>query len=89
MPELPTSNSTHDYTVLRRDSDYPLHKGLALHVNKSVENSVKRRLDLEIEAIECIWIEITDSETKPLFVGYVYKNPASPQGWHPDRNSLL
>ena len=58
-----------DYTVLRRDSGYPLHTGLALYVHKSIENSVRRRLDLETEAIECIWVEIKDSQTKPLLVG--------------------
>ena len=50
-----------DCTVLLRDSDHPLHTDHALYVHKSIENSVRRRLDLEIEAIECIWIEITDS----------------------------
>ena len=38
-------------------------------------------MDLEIEAIECIWVAINDSKTKPLLVGYVYRNPASSQGW--------
>ena len=47
--------SINDYTVLRRDSDFPLHTGLALFVHSTIENSVRRRLDLEIEAIECIW----------------------------------
>ena len=65
------SISINDYTVLRRDSGYPLHTALALYVHKSMENSVRRRLDLETEAIECIWVEIKDSKTKPLLVGYV------------------
>ena len=65
--------SSNDYTVLRRDSDYPLHTGLALYVNRSIENRVRH----EIEETECIWIEISDSETKPLLVGYVYRNLAS------------
>ena len=38
--------SINDYTVLRRDSGYPLHTGLALYVHKSIENSVRRRLEL-------------------------------------------
>ena len=78
-----------DYTVLRRDSGYPLHTGLALYVHKSIENSVRRRLDLETEAIECIWVEIKDSKTKPLLVGYVYRNPASSQGWPDDFISMM
>ena len=81
--------SINDYTVLRRDSGYPLHTGLALYVHKSIENSVRRRLDLETEAIECIWVEIKDSKTKPLLVGYVYRNPASSQGWPDDFISLM
>ena len=75
-----------DYTVLRRDSGYPC---LALYVHKSIENSVRRRLDLETEAIECIWVEIKDSKTKPLLVGYVYRNPASSQGWPDDFISMM
>ena len=58
-----------------------MHTGLALYVHKSIENSVRRRLYLETEAIECIWVEINDSKIKPLLVGYVYRNPASSQGW--------
>ena len=42
--------SLNDYAVLRRDSKYPLHTGLALYVHNSIENSVRRRLDLETEA---------------------------------------
>ena len=81
--------SINDCTVLRRDSGYPLHTGLALYVHKSIENSVRRRLDLETEAIEYIWVEIKDSKTKPLLVGYVYRNPASSQGWPDDFISLM
>ena len=81
--------SINDYTVLRRDSGHPLHTGLALYVHKSIENSVRRRLDLETEAIECIWVEINDSKTKPLLVGYVYRNPASSQGWPDDFISMM
>ena len=81
--------SINDYTVLRRDSGYPLHTGLALYVHKSIENSVRRRLDLETEAIECIWIEIKDSKTKPLLVGYVYRNPAASQGWPDDFITMM
>ena len=56
--------SINDFTVLCRDSGYPLHTGLALYVHKSMENNVRRRLDLETEAIECIWVKIKDSKTK-------------------------
>ena len=81
--------SVNDYTVLRRYSGYPLHTGLALCVYTSIENSVRRRLDLETEAIECIWVEIKDSKTKPLLVGYVCRNPASSQGWPDDFISVM
>ena len=88
MPEL-NLISINDYTVLRRDSGYPLHTGLALYVNESKEISVSHRTALEIEAIECIWVEINDSKTKPLLVGYVYRNPASSQGWPDDFICIL
>ena len=76
--------SIKDYTVLRRDKDDPLHTWLALYVHKTIENSVRCMSDLEKETIECIWVEITSSKIKPLLVGYVYRNPASSQGWHDD-----
>ena len=62
---------------------------LALYVHKSIENSVRCSLDLETEAIECIWVEIKDSKRKPLLVGYVYRNPASSQGWPDDFISMM
>ena len=68
---------------------YPLHRGLALYVHKSIENSVRLRIDPEIEATECTWIKITDSKTKPLLVGYVYRNPASSQGWSDDFINMM
>ena len=52
-----------------------------MDVHKSIENRVRRRSDLEIKTIECIWVEITDSKAKPLLVRYVYRNPASSQEW--------
>ena len=70
-----------DYAVLRRDSNYPLHTGLALYVHKSIENRLRRRSDLKIKTIECIWVKLTDSKTKPLLVGYVHRNPASSREW--------
>ena len=73
--------SVTDNAVLRRDSNYPLHTVPALYIHKSIENRVRRRSDLETETIECIWVEITDSKTKPLFVRYVYRNPASSLEW--------
>ena len=41
--------SVTDYAVLRRDSNRPLHTGLALYVHRSTENRVRRRPDLEIK----------------------------------------
>ena len=81
--------SINDYTVLRRDNSNPLHTSLALYVHKSIENNVRHRLDLEIEAIDCIWVEINESKTKPLLVGYVYRNPASSQEWPDDFISMM
>ena len=83
--------SVTDYAVLRRDSNYPLHKGLALYVHKSIGNRVRRRSDLEKnkQTIECIWVQITDSKTKTLLVGYVYRNPASSQEWSDDFINMM
>ena len=81
--------SINDYSVLRRDSDYPLRTDLVLYVHKSVENNVRRRLDLETEAIKCIWIKITNIERKQLHVGYVYRNSASSQCWRDEFINMM
>ena len=75
--------SVTDYAVLRHDSNYTLCVH-TLYVHKSIENRVRHRSDLEIKTLEFIWVEITDSKTKPLLVGYVYRNPASSQVWSDD-----
>ena len=63
-------------------SDCPLHAGL--YEYKSIENSVRRRSDPCIKTAKCILVKITDSKTKPLLFGYVYRSPASFQEW-PDK----
>ncbi|CAB4022001.1 Hypothetical predicted protein, partial [Paramuricea clavata] len=37
----------------------------------------KRRLDLEINGIECIWIEINFPNSKPILVSFIYRPPSS------------
>ena len=69
--------------------NYHLHTHFALYVHKSVEHSVRRSLDLEIEVIKYIGIEITDFKTKPQLAGYVYRNPASSQGWSDDSIKMM
>ena len=81
--------SMNDYGFSRHDSNYPIHTDLTLYVHKSIEDRVMHRLDLEIETIECIWIEITDSKTTPLLVGYAYRNPLSSLEWHDEYINMM
>ena len=37
---------------------------------------MKRRADLEINDIECLWLEITPKKGKSFLIGTLYRNPA-------------
>ena len=63
------------------DSDYTLCASLALCVLQSTGNSMGHRADIEMEAIECIWVVLTISKTKPSYLGCLCRNPASSHEW--------
>ena len=48
--------------------------GIIVYVRKDL--TVKRRADLEINDIECLWLEITPKKGKSFLIGTLYRNPA-------------
>ena len=44
--------------------------------------SCKRRLDLEQENFECIWLEIKPIKSKPFLIGNIYRPPNSTIQWN-------
>ena len=41
-----------------------------------------RRLDLEHDRLECIWVEIKPIRSKPFLVGNIYRPPNSTVLWN-------
>jgi hypothetical protein len=74
-PKLP------NYTFLRRDANFPGHTGMGVFIHNNILSHVKRRTDLELDEIECMWLELKQSKAKASLIGFVYRNPASHASW--------
>ena len=59
----------------RKDNDSNGGGGIIVYVRNGI--NAKRRLDLETNNIECIWLEITVGKSKPFLVGNMYRTPNS------------
>ncbi|XP_053373951.1 uncharacterized protein LOC128546712 [Mercenaria mercenaria] len=77
-----TPDNTNDQLLLstfhqpeRKDRDSGGYGGIIIYVKNSL--SYKRRHDLEIIGIECIWIEISVQNNKKLLLGLFYRPPNS------------
>ena len=58
--------------------------GVAVYISSSIP--FQRRMDLEQEDIECIWIEILFPKTKGFLVGIIYRPPDSSKHLCPNFN---
>lgn len=61
--------------------------GIVLYV-RSVY-SCNRRLDLEQENIESIWVEVKCPKQKPFILGYIYRPPSSLSSWNDEIEKCL
>ena len=59
----------------RRDRQGDNHGGICVYVKENVY--AKRRIDLELQDIECLWIEVSSNRNK-LLIGTFYRPPNSP-----------
>ena len=64
-----------EYTVFRRDRVGDSHGGVCVYVKNNLH--VRRRNDIEIQNLECVWIEIT-THNKKVLIGTFYRPPNSP-----------
>ena len=60
-----------EYTVFRRDRVGDSHGGVCVYLH------VRRRNDMEIQNLECVWIEIK-THNKKVLIGTFYRPPNSP-----------
>ncbi|MEW8548321.1 MAG: endonuclease/exonuclease/phosphatase family protein, partial [Candidatus Thiodiazotropha sp.] len=64
-----------DYTVFRRDRVGDSHGGVCVYVKNNLHT--RRRNDLEMQNLECVWVEIT-THHKKILIGTFYRPPNSP-----------
>ena len=63
-------------TPYRRDiGGHPKHRGLACYIHDSIRHVVSRRIDLEHDRLESMWLQITQAHAAPRLVGFIYRNP--------------
>ena len=66
----------HNYQKpFRKDRGHNNYGGIVVYVKDNI--SCKRRLDLEIDRIECIWLEIS-LKSKSVLLGLFYRPPNTP-----------
>ena len=76
-PEVPVS----EHGNVRKGAARFQHTGLVVYIHSSVSKIVRRRPDLESEAVESVWLEIQTRKSS-ILVGYIYRNPASTFDWY-------
>ena len=72
-----------NFSIIRRDPTCLGETGIAVYIHLDIQHIIRRRSDLEIEEVECIWVELKPSSTSPpLLIGILYRNPKSTFQWH-------
>ena len=69
--------------------DNTLNGGGGIMVFVRNELMAKRRADLEVNNVECLWIEISPRKGKSFLVGYLYRNPAERAEWADQFDTLI
>jgi len=64
---------------IRKDRAFDSHGGVAIYVNESI--AFKRRQDLELNNVECIWIEVFPSKNKSILFGVFYRPPSADRSY--------
>ena len=88
---IPTNHITiPNYSIYRKDASLtnPLHAGLVVYVHNSICMNTRRRVDLESDIVENVWIELTLKNTRCL-IGHIYRNPASNPDWFDAFTSMM
>ena len=70
-----------NYTVIRRDALFNLHRGIAVYIHNSIFHNIKRRHDLETKEIESVWLEIEHEKSEPFLICFIYRNPDETADW--------
>ena len=83
---MDTDISIPGYTIIRKDPKLQRETGLLVYISQCIK--FKRIFFLENLQVESVWIEISMKRSKPLLVGFIYRNPSERVEWL-DRFNLL
>lgn len=75
------------HAPFRKDNTSNGGGGIIVYVRK--ELMAKRRVDLEVNNVECLWVEITPKKGKSFLIGNLYRNPAERADWSDRFDSLI
>ena len=78
-----------NFSVLRRDPQYPRQTGIAVYIHNSVAQYTHRRTDLESESVESLWVEVRTGKSASLLVGCIYRNPEATFEWYDDFVTMM
>ena len=74
-PESEAEVQIEGYTFIAKSRDSGQGGGVGVYISSSIP--FQRRMDLEQEDVECIWIETLFPKTKCFLVGIIYRPPDS------------
>ena len=75
------------YNILRLDPTGPKTTGLLLYFASSMD--CIRMHDLETHGVESIWLKVSIKHSKPVLIGFLYRNPAECIEWQERFHSLM
>ena len=79
-----------NFSFFRKDAEHKDgHTGLVIYFHDSIRHFVRRREDLETDAVEALWIEIYQKKSASAYVCSLYRNPASTSEWMNDFTSMM
>ena len=85
--EVTSICSIENYELIKKNRLTGTHGGVALYISDRVK--YKRRKDLEHVHLECIWVEILETNTSPFLLGCIYRPPDSSDYFPPDFDELF
>lgn len=75
------------YLPLRKDVKDKLQTGIIAYVHQSVNHKLLSNFD--VYNIECLWIEVNLKGSKPIVIGFMYKNSAEHVDWYDRFNDMM
>ena len=75
------------YTFINKNRDVGTHGGVAIYIKDSIPFT--RRTDLEVNELECIWLEINFPNTKSFLFSVWYRPPSTSKFLPTNFNELL